>query len=125
MTPARNPVGWFEIYVRDMDRAKTFYEAVFAVKLERLSGTDLVMYTFPMRAEAPGCAGALVHYAGKQPGDGGTLVYFSCVDCAVEAGRAAKHGGRIHKEKFSIGEYGYVSLVIDPEGNLIGLHSRT
>ena len=28
-----NPVGWFEIYVEDMDRAKLFYESVFKVKL--------------------------------------------------------------------------------------------
>ena len=25
-----NPVVWFEIYVQDMERAKTFYEAVLA-----------------------------------------------------------------------------------------------
>lgn len=24
-----NPVGWFEIYVQDMERAKKFYETVF------------------------------------------------------------------------------------------------
>ena len=24
-----NPVGWFEIYVQDINRAKAFYEAVF------------------------------------------------------------------------------------------------
>ena len=24
-----NPVGWFEIYVQDMNRAKAFYESVF------------------------------------------------------------------------------------------------
>jgi predicted enzyme related to lactoylglutathione lyase len=32
-------------------------------------------------------------------------------------------GGKIHKEKFSIGEHGYVSLVVDPDGNMFGLHS--
>jgi len=25
----QNPVGWFEIHVADMQRAKAFYEAVF------------------------------------------------------------------------------------------------
>ncbi|MGZ3749502.1 MAG: VOC family protein, partial [Pseudobdellovibrionaceae bacterium] len=28
-----NPVGWFEIYVQDLDRAKKFYESVFQLKL--------------------------------------------------------------------------------------------
>ncbi len=36
MTPTRNPVGWFEIYVNDMPRAKAFYEAVFATTLQPL-----------------------------------------------------------------------------------------
>jgi predicted enzyme related to lactoylglutathione lyase len=56
-------------------------------------------------------------------GDAGTLVYFSCADCAVEAARAVQHGGRIFKTKFSIGQYGFISLVFDTEGTLVGLHS--
>ncbi len=47
-----NPVGWFEIYVQDMKRAKTFYEAVLQGKLEQIpnptAGTELEMWTFPM-----------------------------------------------------------------------------
>jgi predicted enzyme related to lactoylglutathione lyase len=33
----KNPVGWFEIYVENMDRAKVFYEAVFKVKIEKFA----------------------------------------------------------------------------------------
>jgi len=36
---------------------------------------------------------------------------------------AKAHGGTIRTGKMSIGEYGYISLVHDTEGNLIGLHS--
>jgi len=60
---------------------------------------------------------------GCKAGGNSTIVYFSCVDCAVEAGRAAANGGRIFKDKFSIGQYGYIALVEDTEGNVIGLHS--
>jgi len=35
-----NPVGWFEIYVQDMARARAFYEAVLGVKLEALPVPD-------------------------------------------------------------------------------------
>jgi len=35
----------------------------------------------------------------------------------------ASNGGKIVKEKFSIGEYGHIALVTDTEGNMIGLHS--
>lgn len=118
-----NPVGWFEIYVRDMPRAKAFYEAVFEARLERLESPGIEMWAFPMQQDRSGAAGSLVHAPGVASGGGGTLVYFSCDDCAVEAARAAGGGGSILKDKFPIGQYGFVALVHDPDGNLIGLHS--
>jgi len=124
-----NPVAWFEIYVQDMPRAKAFYEAVFQGKLNPLPNPisetqpDLEMWTFPNSMEHYGATGALVKMTGCPSGGNSTLVYFSCQDCAVEAARAAAHGGRIFKDKMPIGEHGFIALVSDTEGNLIGLHS--
>jgi predicted enzyme related to lactoylglutathione lyase len=123
MNPNRNPVGWFEVYVQDMNRAKAFYESTFQLTLERLESPGIELWAFPFRPENPGCAGALARMPGKDSGGGGTLIYFSCADCAVEASRALQNGGRIHKEKMSIGQYGFIALVSDTEGNMIGLHS--
>ncbi len=50
-------------------------------------------------------------------------VYFSCTDCAVEAASVIKYGGTVYREKMSIGEYGFIALARDTEGNMIGLHS--
>ncbi|MEC7468474.1 MAG: VOC family protein, partial [Pseudomonadota bacterium] len=44
-------------------------------------------------------------------------------DCATEASRVVEAGGVLEREKFAIGEYGFVSLAKDTEGNVIGLHS--
>lgn len=118
-----NPVVWFELYVQDMPRARAFYEAVFQLSLQRLPGPDIEMWTFPMANEQPGAGGALVKVEGVPSGMGGTLVYFACDDCAVEAARVEAAGGRIHRAKMSIGEYGFIVLAVDTEGNLIGLHS--
>ena len=123
MNPNRNPVGWFEIYVQDMDRAKTFYEKTLEVSFEKLESPVVEMWAFPFNMDAPGAAGSLVKMEGKDSGSGGTIIYFSCADCAVEAGRAAQHGGKVVKEKFPIGQYGFIATVEDTEGNLIGLHS--
>ena len=120
---SNNPVGWFEIYVQDMQRAKAFYENVFGLKLAKLEGTELEMWAFQMQPERYGAPGALVRMPGFPSGANSVLVYFTCTDCAVEAAKAASSGGRIEKEKFSIGQYGYISLVFDTEGNMIGLHS--
>lgn len=118
-----NPVGWFEIYVQDMTRAKKFYESVFSVKLERLNNPEPEMWSFPMDMNRLGAGGALVYMPGFPSGGNSTLVYFSCADCAVEAARVSTAGGRIFKEKMSIGQYGFIALAFDSEGNMFGLHS--
>ncbi len=123
MSQQRNIVGWFEIYVQDMERARAFYQNTFQITLERLESPDLEMWAFPGNPDRPGCPGALVKMSGKDSGVGGTIVYLSCADCAVETVRAAESGGQIQRDKFSIGEYGFISLVVDTEGNMIGLHS--
>jgi len=119
----RNPVGWFEIYVQDMPRARAFYEGVFQVSLEQLKMPDIEMWKFPADPDRPGAGGSLVRMEGVPSGGNGTMVYFSCADCAVEAGRVAAQGGRVQREKMSIGEYGFIALAVDTEGNLFGLHS--
>ena len=119
---AGNPVGWFEIYVQDMPRARRFYEQVLGRKLEKLESGGLEMWAFA-RAEGYGTQGALVHMPGFPAGGNSAIVYFMCEDCAVEESRVVPAGGRIEKKKFSIGPYGFISLVYDTEGTMIGLHS--
>ena len=124
---SRNPVCWFEIYVDDLDRAKAFYESVLDIELTRLDTPtpELQMLAFPADLEAAGAAGAIVKAEGCTPSGNGTLIYFSCQDCAEEASRVESAGGKIHKPKFSIGPYGFIALAVDTEGNVIGLHSLT
>lgn len=122
-----NPVGWFEIYVEDMMRARKFYESVLLVALEELpapDGSEVEMMSFPMGMENPGASGALARMPGFAPGGNSTLVYFTCEDCANEVGRVASAGGRVHQEKTAIGEYGFIALAYDTEGNMFGLHSN-
>jgi len=118
-----NPVGWFEIYVQDMDRAKVFYEAVFGSPLSALESPGIEMWAFPMAQNNYGASGALVKMPGVASGANSVIVYFHCTDCAVEADKAIKAGGRLHKAKTAIGSYGFIALVADTEGNVIGLHS--
>ena len=126
-----NPVVWFEIYVQDMQRAKKFYEAVLDIKLEMMPAPTpdmkMEMWAFPSdKATAQssyGACGMLVKMEGFSSGGGGTLIYFGCKDCAVEASRIAINGGTVVKEKMSIGEHGFIALARDTEGNMIGFHS--
>ncbi len=120
----QNPVVWFEIYVDDITRARGFYEQVFQCKLTQLVNTEIEeLWAFPSDQACYGTSGALVKMTDKAAGNNSTIVYFSCSDCAIEQQRVIEKGGKVFKEKFSIGEYGYIALVFDSEGNMIGLHS--
>ena len=120
-----NPVGRFEIYTTDIERAKNFYANVFQ-KGDRvdLSQEGIQMFGFPMIEEAGGAPGALVHMADYGPSGQGTIVYFSCEDCAVEESRVEANGGKVHQSKMSIGQHGFISMITDTESNMIGLHSN-
>lgn len=121
-----NPVGWFDIYVVDMARAKKFYESVLNIQLGDISDPSdptIVMKAFPSDREQYGATGALVKMEGTPVGQNSVIAYFSCDDCSVEESRVELSGGKVKKPKFSIGEYGFTSLAIDTEGNMFGLHS--
>jgi len=119
-------VSWFEIYVDKMERATKFYEAVFATTLEPLgdpSEQNLIMMCFPSDMETYGAGGALVQMEGVKAGGNSTLVYFHSEDCTTEESRVVAAGGKVFKPKMSIGEYGFISLCLDTESNMFGLHS--
>jgi uncharacterized protein len=120
-----NAIGWFDIYVGDMNRAVAFYENVLQQKLAPIGDPtgETQMMSFPADMGTYGAGGALVKSAYARPGAGGTMVYFSVEDCAKEEARVAAAGGKVMRPKFSIGEFGWVTLCEDTEGNLFGLSS--
>lgn len=120
-----NAIGWFDIYVTDMNRAVAFYESVLQQKLAPIGDPtgETQMMSFPADMGVYGAGGDLVKSSHARPGAGGTLVYFSVEDCAQEEARVVAAGGKVVRPKFSIGEFGWVSLCEDTEGNLFGLSS--
>jgi predicted enzyme related to lactoylglutathione lyase len=124
MSVQRNPVGWFEIPVKDMARAKAFYEHVFALQLEEHQMGPHSMAWFPMLEGVPGSTGSLVKGEGYEPSLEGVLIHFTAPDIDAVLSRTKEKNGRVITEKTSIGEHGFYALIKDSEGNRIGLHSR-
>jgi uncharacterized protein len=118
-------VGWFEIPVKNMERAVAFYEAVFDCKLERHQMGPIDMAWFPWDHEKGGAGGSLVkNEEFYTPSEDGVQVYFSSEDVKTELARIKKAGGEILQSKTLISpEVGYMALFIDSEGNRIALHS--
>lgn len=124
MADAANAVGWFEIPVVDMPRAKAFYEHVLDVNLGsmQMGGADMAM--FPYTPKAAGCAGCLVKTEGYTPSHSGSVIYFTVQDIEGTLARAASKGGRTIVPKMSIGEHGFIGHFEDTEGNRVALHSQ-
>ena len=119
-----NPVGWFDINVSNLDRAKKFYETVFNIQLFDAPTEWGKQSFFPFNHESPNISGALVEKKDMQPNANNTIVYFETEDCITEEKRIEQAGGQLVQPKTNIGEFGFVSIFIDSEGNTIGLHSR-
>ncbi len=128
-----NAICWFEIYVKDIKRAQTFYSAVLGTHFTDMttpgdeSGMKMACFGSPSESENV-VQGALVEMPGTKEGDGAcvnTIVYFPCVDCSVEESRVEAAGGKVNQSKFSIGEYGFCSICVDTEGNPFGLFSMS
>jgi predicted enzyme related to lactoylglutathione lyase len=118
----KSALNWFEIFVHDLDRAARFYEVVLDEKLQRVDFLGTPNAVFPHDEKAPG--GALVKVAGREPG-AGMLVYLPAegkLDACID--RVARAGGEVVQKKTAIGPAGFIALIRDTEGNVLGLHSH-
>lgn len=118
-------IGWFEIPVNDMGRAKKFYETVFKLEIKEVNFGGFIMGWFPNHNDNGIATGTLVKQETYIPSEEGTLVYFVSENVQRELDRVEQAGGRIYQAKTKISdEHGYMGVFIDSEGNRIALHSN-
>lgn len=118
---------WFEIPVEDMDRAVTFYEAIFDIKMQRMQpGDGLEMALFPRAQHTAG--GSLMknpdYY--RPSNTHGPLIYLNAnPDLSEVEGRVEEAGGKVSIPKRQISpDFGYMGVIEDTEGNRIALFSE-
>lgn len=123
-----NAINWFEIPVTDFERAKKFYETIFAYQMpeSHLGPARMGFLLFDFQNKKVG--GAIVHNpALYSPQGNGTLVYLNCQpDLQIVLNRVEFAGGKVLLEKKEISpeqKLGFWSLIMDSEGNRVALHS--
>jgi len=119
-----NPVGWFDLHVGNLERAKKFYAYVFQTTLADLPIEWGKQSFFPFDPTRPNISGALVEKEDFVPTGNNSILYFETEEITQEERRVVEAGGKILQPKINIGEFGFVSICMDSEGNTIGLHSR-
>ena len=123
----KHAISWFEIPATDLDRATKFYETIFDLKLNPLDLPNIKMRIFPTEDMQDAISGAVVDSGGfhKPSTTDGPLIYLNGnPDVQKILDRVEAAGGSIMVPKTEISpDYGFMAVIIDTEGNRIGLHS--
>lgn len=121
-----NALNWFEIPVKDITRATTFYEAAFEIKMIPMEMPEMHMAMFPGEGSHGKVGGALVQSQMHHPSSQGAFIYLNGnPDLQLVLNRVEKSGGKIIMPKTLISkENGHMAFISDTEGNTVGIHSN-
>ncbi len=122
-----NAISWFEIPATDIERAQTFYETIFQIKMRPMDFPSVKMRLFPIDDPMTGAGGSIIDTAGfhKPSATDGPLIYLNGnPDVQIVLDRVEAAGGKIMVPKRAISdEFGFMAVFMDTEGNRIALHS--
>jgi len=125
MTSKENSLNWFEISVKDIKRAKKFYETIFGIKMQEMEMMGMKMAFFPWEAGSGKASGGLCQSKMHKPAKSGVKVYLNAnPDLKKALSKVNKAGGKIEMPKTSLGPNGFMAFFTDTEGNSVGLHSN-
>lgn len=124
MPNSYNPVFYFEIPVKDIDRAIKFYNSVFNFEFSKTTIDGYEMAFFPFNEGRLGISGAFVKGEVYKPTTEGVIIYFKTKNIEANLNLAEKNGGEILYPKTPNSELGFVAEFKDSEGNRIALHQN-
>lgn len=124
-----NRIIHFEIQADDLERAATFYRAVFDWKIQKWAGMEIeywMVMTAELDSKEPGINGGMVKRPEQAatPGCGANAYVCSIIvdnfETTTEKILAA--GGKIAMPKFAIRGMAWQGYFLDTEGNTFGVH---
>jgi len=124
-----NILTWFEIPVTDIDRAKKFYETILDIEMvKRTDGNNEAVF-FPfnpnvIQATSGRVTGVLSKTEGNNPSRHGTVVYINASpNIQMVLDKVEQAGGKVIMPRTQIPP-GFIAIIIDSEGNKVGLHAE-
>jgi uncharacterized protein len=119
----KNSINWFEIPVKNFERAQKFYEAVLGSPIQVMPHPSYKYGILPGDMQN-GVTGGIVEGEGFEPSMKGPLIYLNGgEDLSIPLSKIEQAGGKILLPKTSIGGNGFMAHIVDTEGNKIALHS--
>lgn len=119
----KNAINWFEIPVKNFERAKAFYSTLLGGEIMVMPHPEFEYGMLPADLEN-GVGGGIVQGKGFEPSDKGALIFLNGGDdLSIPLAKVEKAGGKILVPKTSLGPNGFMAQLLDTEGNRIALHS--
>ncbi len=120
----KNALTWFEIPSSDFDRAVEFYSTVLGKPLNKQDFNGTPNGLFPYEPGV-GVGGAVVYSEDYTPSANSFVIYLDAgseseLDAALA--RVPSAGGKVIMPKTHIGDPGFIALILDTEGNRVGLN---
>lgn len=120
----KNAINWFEIPVKNFERAKAFYSTLLGGEITVMPHPQMKYGMLPADMQNGGIGGGIVEGQGYEPSDKGPLIYLNGGDdLSLALAKVEKAGGKILVHKTSLGPNGFMAQLLDTEGNKIALHS--
>tara|TARA_R110002049_G_scaffold97782_1_gene238137 strand:+ start:4023 stop:4400 length:378 start_codon:yes stop_codon:yes gene_type:complete len=122
----KHAINWFEIPVKNYERAKQFYSTVMDSEItdHHMPEQNMKYGMFSYDNDNKGVGGGLIEAEGQNPTSGGCTLYLNGgEDLSISLAKVEPSGGKIIMPKTDIGENGFMAQFIDTEGNRIALHS--
>lgn len=121
-----NAVNWFEIPALDLERAFAFYSTILNQNVRKgtFGNGELILFNVPFSTgEAVG--GSIVVREDLKPTTDGGVIYLNAFGKLSEAvGKVEAAGGKVLVPIMDLGKFGFSAIIIDSEGNKIGLLSN-
>ncbi|MEN7548161.1 VOC family protein [Rapidithrix thailandica] len=116
-------ISMFEIPATDISRAINFYQALLAIKIEKMDVEGMQMGILPYEGQM--VPGVIIQAEGYKPSADGVTMYLNAgEDLQLVLDRVEKNGGQIIAPKTAhADESGYFAIFLDSEGNKMALNS--
>jgi predicted enzyme related to lactoylglutathione lyase len=113
-----NPFVHVELGTTDLDRAKSFYQAMFDWQLQDVDVGDGMTYTMINVGEGTG-GGMMKQMVPNAPSS--WLAYVEVDDIAAATAKARSLGATIMRDVMEVKDAGSLSIIVDPTGAVLGL----
>src|SRR5712672_3675003 len=110
----KNAINWFEIPVKNFNRARVFYETILDSKMHLMEAMGMKSAFFPADLQGGGIGGCIIQGEGYEPSVNGSLIYLNGgIDLNISLDKVEAAGGKILMSKTAIGPNGFMAHFLD------------